>query len=242
MAAMNIHPMIKLCDRCYWDTATETVKWHNENVPLTSNMRRVLKLLITNHNKPISSIDIFFHIWENFENEYKPKNVRNLISNVRKRLPCLSIVNYYGGSYMLKKNRESHPLFTDHLVDILDQAKNGITISDPNQNDHPIIYVNHAFADAFGYIPEEIIGRNYHFLQGGDDDQQALDQIRQAIQAQKDITVTLRNYHKSGQFIFHEVTMSPIFDKKTHKLKYFLGVQKDVTSIQQLIQQIKGMV
>jgi len=239
---MNTHHIIKLCDRCYWDTATETVKLHNEIVSLTSNMTKVLKLLITNYNKPISSIDIFFHIWENFENEYKPRSVRNLISTLRKRLPCLSIVNYYGGSYMLKKNRENHPVFSENLIDILDQARNGITISDPNQNDNPVIYVNHALANAFGYAPEEVIGKNCRFLHGDDRNQPALEEIRQAIQAHKEVTVTLRNYHKSGQLIYSEVTISPIFDKNTHKLKYFLGIQKDVTALQQLIQQIKGMV
>jgi len=205
-------------------------------------MTKVLKLLITNYNKPISSIDIFFHIWENFENEYKPRSVRNLISTLRKRLPCLSIVNYYGGSYMLKKNRENHPVFSENLIDILDQARNGITISDPNQNDNPVIYVNHALANAFGYAPEEVIGKNCRFLHGDDRNQPALEEIRQAIQAHKEVTVTLRNYHKSGQLIYSEVTISPIFDKNTHKLKYFLGIQKDVTALQQLIQQIKGMV
>lgn len=239
---MNTHHIIKLGDRCYWDTITETIKVHNEVISLTSNMTKLLKLLIKNHNRPISSVDIFFHIWENYEHEYNPRNVRNLISNVRKRVPGLSIVNYYGGSYMLKKNRESHPLFTDHLIDILDQAKNGISLSDPNQDDNPVIYVNHAFANAFGYTPEEVIGRNYRFLQGDDRDQSALEEIRHAIKEQKDVTVTLRNYHKLGQLIYNEVTISPIFDKKTHKLKYFLGIQKDVTSLQQLIQQIKGLV
>ena len=87
-----------------------------------------------------------------------------------------------------------------------------------------------------------MIGKNCRFLHGEDRDQPALDEVRQAIQVQKDVTVTLRNYHKSGQLIYSEVTISPIFDKKTHKLKYFLGVQKDVTAIQQLIQQIKVMV
>lgn len=239
---MNTHHIIKLGDRCYWDTISETIKVHNEVISLTSNMTKLLKLLIKNHNRPISSVDIFFHIWENYEHEYNPRNVRNLISNIRKRVPGLSIVNYYGGSYMLKKNRESHPLFTDHLIDILDQAKNGISLSDPNQDDNPVIYVNHAFANAFGYTPEEVIGRNCRFLQGDDRDQSALEEIRHAIKEQKDVTVTLRNYHKSGQLIYNEVTISPIFDKKTHKLKYFLGVQKDVTSLQQLIQQIKGLV
>ncbi|ADR34296.1 PAS sensor protein [Sulfuricurvum kujiense DSM 16994] len=239
---MNTHHTIKLCDRCYWDTISETVALHHEIVPLTSNMKKLLKLLIANYNKPISSVDIFLHVWDSYEQEYTPRNVRNLISNLRKRLPCLNIVNYYGGSYMLKKNRESHPVFADHLIEILDQSKNGITISDPSQPDNPVIYINHAFANAFGYSPDEIIGKNCRFLQGDDRDQPALEELRKAMKEQTDVTVILRNYHKSGELIYNEVTISPVFDKKTHKLKYYIGVQKDVTSVQKLIQQIKGMI
>jgi len=134
------------------------------------------------------------------------------------------------------------PDFRDYCIEILDQAKNGITISDPNQPDNPIIYVNQAFTSLFGYTSQEVLGKNCRFLQEDDREQLALDDIRKALKNQSDITVTLRNYHKTGQLIYNEVTISPIFDRKTHKLKYYLGVQKDMTSIQKIMQQIKGMV
>lgn len=134
------------------------------------------------------------------------------------------------------------PEFRDYCIEILDQAKNGITISDPNQPDNPIIYVNQAFTSLFGYTSKEVLGKNCRFLQQDDREQTALDDIRRALKNKSDVTVTLRNYHKTGQLIYNEVTISPIFDQKTHKLKYFLGVQKDMTSIQKIMQQIKGMV
>ncbi|OHD94870.1 MAG: hypothetical protein A2019_06550 [Sulfurimonas sp. GWF2_37_8] len=149
--------------------------------------------------------------------------------------------NYYGGRYVLKKYRDNVPDITDYVLEILDQAKNGITISDPNLPDNPIIFVNEAFSELFEYTPDEVIGRNCRFLHGEDRDQIALKEVKDALIEKRDITVILRNYTKSGELIFNELTISPIFDKKTEKLKYFLGVQKNVTAIQKLIQQIKRM-
>ena len=112
---------------------------------------------------------------------------------------------------------------------IIDQAKNGITISDPNQEDNPLIYVNKAFSDIFGYSADEALGKNCRFLQANDTDQANIQKIREAIKEQKETTTVLRNYTKEGKLVYNEVTVSPIFDTQTHQLKYFLGVQKDIT-------------
>ncbi|MFZ2891069.1 PAS domain-containing protein [Sulfuricurvum sp.] len=241
MAFMNAKTLIKLCDKCYWNPLTQTVIEDNHILVLTSSMTKLLAILIDHYDKPVSSVDIFFHIWDDYEKEFNPKSVRNLISNLRKRIPCLIINNYYGGRYVLKKYRDNVPNITDYVLEILDQAKNGVTISDPNLPDNPIIFVNEAFSELFGYTSEEVIGRNGRFLHGEDRDQISLKEIQKALQEERDITVTLRNYTKEGELIFNELTISPIFDKKTEKLKYFLGVQKNVTAIQKLIQQIKRM-
>lgn len=146
-----------------------------------------------------------------------------------------------GGRYVLKKYRDNLPDITDYVLEILDQAKNGITITDPNLPDNPIIFVNESFTELFGYTSEEAIGRNCRFLHGEDRDQLSLKEIQKVIQEERDITATLRNYSKNGELIYNELTISPIFDKKTEKLKYLLGVQKNMTAVQKLIQQIKRM-
>ncbi|MGB3961740.1 MAG: PAS domain-containing protein [Sulfurimonas sp.] len=238
---MNTKTLIKLSARCYWNPLTQTLSQDNRTLILTSSMTKLLAILVEHHDRLVSSVDIFFHVWDDYDKEFNPKNVRNLISNLRKRIPCLVINNYYGGRYVLKKYRDNVPDITDYVLDILDQAKNGITISDPNLPDNPIIFVNEAFSELFEYTSDEVIGRNCRFLHGEDRDQTALKDVKDALNEKRDITVILRNYTKSGELIFNELTISPIFDKKTEKLKYFLGVQKNVTAIQKLIQQIKRM-
>ena len=79
------------------------------------------------------------------------------------------------------------------LSQILDTCVNGITLSDPEQEDDPIIYANEMFELITGYSWEETIGRNCRFLQGEDRDQEGLEKVRAAIRGKKSTTVTLRN-------------------------------------------------
>lgn len=134
------------------------------------------------------------------------------------------------------------PELNDYLFEVLDQAKNGITISDPNQEDNPLIYANKTFTNLFEYEFDDIIGLNCRFLQGEDREQTGIQKIRDAIKDEVPVTVVLRNYSKSGKLLYNEVTVSPIFDKVTKKVKYFLGVQKDVTNEQKLMKQLKDLI
>ncbi|MFT7860900.1 MAG: PAS domain-containing protein [Sulfurimonas sp.] len=230
---------IKLCQNCYWNPHQEVVYIDDCIVSLSENKTRCLKLLIYYRGKPLKDIEIFDFVYQDGSKEFTNKAVRSLISNLRNKLPCLQIINHYGGSYSLEKYREPTPDFQKYLLDILDQAKNGITITDPNQPGNPIIYVNEAFAGMFGYSAEEVLGRNCRFLQGDDRSQAALGEIREALQNKKEVVAVLRNYHKNGDLIYNEVQISPIFDKHTLQLKYFLGIQKDVTEFHSLMLKLK---
>lgn len=234
--------LIKLSDNCYWNPDTRIVIDNDKVIILTSSLTRLLNYLINNFDKSVHSIDIFLDVFYEYEKEFKAKIIRNMISDLRKKVPCLQINNFYGGLYMLRKFHDDSCEFQKYLLEILDQAKNGITITDPNLPDNPLIYVNQAFTDLFGYTRDEVIYKNCRFLQGDDRDQLALDEIRRAITAKTNVTVTLRNYNKEGQLVYNEITISPIFDKETGKLRYFLGVQKDVSRVNQLMQQIKRIV
>jgi len=60
------------------------------------------------------------------------------------------------------------------LTQILDGSVNGITLSDPDQEDNPIVYANKAFEKITGYSKEETVGRNCRFLHDQDKDQEEL--------------------------------------------------------------------
>lgn len=237
--SMKEKNFIKLNNNCYWNPHQEVIYLDGAVVPLSDNKTRCLKLLIYHRGKPLKDVEIFDFVFKDGHKEFNNKAVRSLISNLRTKLPCLNIVNYYGGFYSLEKYREPTPDFQEYLLDFIDQAKNGIIITDPNQKDNPIIYANEAFVNIFGYSVEDVIGKNCRFLQGEDTEQSARIQIREAIKKQKEVLAVIRNYHKNGKLIYNEVQISPIFDKHTLQLKYFLGIQKDVTDLYSLISQLK---
>jgi PAS domain S-box-containing protein len=124
---------------------------------------------------------------------------------------------------------EKDPGLIPHVLSqILDTCINGITLSDPDQPDNPIVYANEAFELITGYDRDQIIGRNCRFLQGEDRDQPEIELIRKALREREPVTVTLRNYRKDGQLFYNQFSIRPLFDQQG-KLIYFLGTQYDVS-------------
>ena len=114
------------------------------------------------------------------------------------------------------------------LTQILDACVNGVTLSDPDLPDNPIVYANKAFEEMSGYSEEEIVGRNCRFLQGGDREQEGLNVIRAALAKHEACVVTLRNYRKNGELFLNRLSIRPLVDREGNVI-YYLGVQYDVT-------------
>ena len=114
------------------------------------------------------------------------------------------------------------------LTQILDACVNGVTLSDPDLPDNPVVYANKAFEEISGYPQEEIVGRNCRFLQGGDRNQEELRTIREALKKHEACVVTLRNYRKNGELFFNRLAIRPLVDRDGNVI-YYLGVQYDVT-------------
>jgi diguanylate cyclase (GGDEF)-like protein/PAS domain S-box-containing protein len=111
-----------------------------------------------------------------------------------------------------------------NLIEIVDT---GITISDPNLSDNPLIYANKAFSNITGYSLEEATHKNCRFLQAQDTNQEATVLLHKAVLEEKACEVILRNYKKDGTLFYNLLNISPFFQEQ--KLKYFVGVQHDVT-------------
>ena len=107
-------------------------------------------------------------------------------------------------------------------------STNSIVISDPNQPDDPIVYVNPAFERTTGYAAEEVLGRNCRLLQGEDRDQPALGELRSALGEGRQCTVVLRNYRKDGTLFWNELSIYPVRDEQG-RMTNFVGVQNDIT-------------
>lgn len=93
----------------------------------------------------------------------------------------------------------------DELVMLRDaiQAANLVVIlTDPNLPDNPIVYVNQGFEKLTGYRRDEVLGRNCRFMQGDDHEQEGIQQLHNAIEAQQDVrescATTVRTARCSG--------------------------------------------
>ncbi|XP_021809882.1 phototropin-2 [Prunus avium] len=112
------------------------------------------------------------------------------------------------------------------LATTLERIEKNFVISDPRIPDNPIIFASDSFLELTEYTREEILGRNCRFLQGPETDQATVSKIRDAIREQRDITVQLINYTKSGKKFWNLFHLQPMRDQKG-ELQYFIGVQLD---------------
>jgi PAS domain S-box-containing protein len=103
------------------------------------------------------------------------------------------------------------------------------TITDPAQEDNPLVWVNPAFTDTTGYTFEEAVGSNCRFLQGPNTDRRVVAEIRAALDEERAVTATLLNYRKDGSQFWNELSISPVRDNAGH-VTHFVGVQADVTA------------
>lgn len=129
-----------------------------------------------------------------------------------------------------------------HLTDILDYehgrgdpfaaavraTRMPMVITDPAQQDNPIVFCNEAFQELTGYTREEIVGRNCRFLQGPETDAASIKRVRHAIQVGEDIDVDLLNYRKDGSTFWNALYLSPVRDKKGI-IRFFFASQMNVS-------------
>nr|AML79465.1 putative LOV domain-containing protein [Peltoboykinia watanabei] len=112
------------------------------------------------------------------------------------------------------------------LATTLERIEKNFVITDPRIHDNPIIFASDSFLELTEFTREEILGRNCRFLQGPETDQATVSKIRDAIRDQREITVQLINYTKSGKKFWNLFHLQPMRDQKG-ELQYFIGVQLD---------------
>ena len=110
------------------------------------------------------------------------------------------------------------------------QTRMAICLSDPSDEDSPIVFTNRAFVELTGYSEDEIVGRNCRFLQGPDTDPDAVARIRTALKAEAVVVVELLNYRKDGSTFWNALHLGPIYNDNGELLYYF-GSQWDVSDV-----------
>ncbi|MBI5937011.1 MAG: PAS domain S-box protein [Betaproteobacteria bacterium] len=114
------------------------------------------------------------------------------------------------------------------LAGAMEQTDEGVFIVDAKQPDIPLIYVNRAFEQMTGYAREELLGRNYRFLEGETANQLALDLSNEGLDDSKSIRAVLRSYRKNGEPFWNELVIDPI-RSPSGQLTHFIGIAEDIS-------------
>lgn len=120
----------------------------------------------------------------------------------------------------------------------VEAAPVGVTISDPDQADNPIIYVNDHYEEITGYSEAEAVGRNCRFMQGENTGEEPVAAMREAIDNKESVTVELRNYRKNGDEFWNRVSIAPVTDDDG-TVTNFVGFQQDITDKKQKQEELK---
>ncbi|RKL66445.1 biphenyl 2,3-dioxygenase [Salipaludibacillus neizhouensis] len=121
---------------------------------------------------------------------------------------------------------------------VLEKTHLVFIISDPDQQDNPIIYANQGFTALTGYSQEEVIGKNCRFLQGDGTNQQTLNELKEAINRKEPISVEILNYKKNGESFWNLLHIDPIYFEDEDK-HFFVGIQKDITPLKETEMQME---
>ncbi|WP_234484251.1 putative bifunctional diguanylate cyclase/phosphodiesterase [Noviherbaspirillum pedocola] len=112
----------------------------------------------------------------------------------------------------------------------VEASANAMMITSAEAPEYAIEYVNPAFERITGYSAGEVIGRNCRFLQGDDQDQPGLQEIRRALAEQRATNVVLRNYRKDGTLFWNHLYVAPVEDTDG-AVTHFVASQYDITEI-----------
>jgi len=104
----------------------------------------------------------------------------------------------------------------------------GMIMVDAIRSERPIVYANEAFCRLTGYARDQVIGRNCRFLQGKNTDLAAIETIRDALQANTEVQVTLLNYRRDGSTFWNRLTINSVTDD-LGRCTHFIGTQEDTT-------------
>jgi len=108
----------------------------------------------------------------------------------------------------------------------MDEAPVGISISDPEQDDNPMIYLNDRFESLTGYT--DVIGENHRILQGDETDPDTRAAVREAVNERRPVSVDILNYRQNGQRFWNRLDIAPVHDDDG-AVTNFVGFQMDIT-------------
>ena len=97
-------------------------------------------------------------------------------------------------------------------------------LTDPKQEDNPIIYASEGFYQMTGYTRDFVIGTNCRFLQGPKTQHHSVRRLQQAVGSGQELSEALLNYRRDGRPFMNILMIAPLHDNKGN-VKYHIGAQ-----------------
>lgn len=117
------------------------------------------------------------------------------------------------------------------LETVITQTKDAVVITDIDTSENVIpniIFVNSAFTDMTGYLPEEVIGKSPVMFSGPKSDILEFDKLKTAIQEYKECFVETISYKKNREEFWVNFSMIPVTNKDGEH-SHWISIQRDVT-------------
>lgn len=137
------------------------------------------------------------------------------------------------------KNKNSNPIPTEIILKALHLSSNNIIITDVDAN---ILWVNKRTCDFTGYSFKEFIGQNPKMLKSEENNPEIFTEMWKTIKInKKPWQGKIKNNKKDGTKYTEFLTITPILNK-LGDIEYFIGIQTDITEIEELKEKIKSAI
>lgn len=200
--------------RCHIQSKRHDADTKHEDQEMTDADYALYKALDIDEN--ISTSD-------NQKARFKERTLGSAVEREEKTVVEASVFNPRDGDCVAKRERDICQGI--ELATTLERIEKIFFITNPRLPDNPIIFASHRFLDSTEYSCEEILGRNFWFLQGPETDQATVSKINNAIEEQREITLQIINYTKSGKKFSNVFHLQPMWDQKKGELQYFIAAQ-----------------
>ncbi len=110
------------------------------------------------------------------------------------------------------------------IIKFFDEERVPLVLSDAKDPENPLILINKSFCDLSGFSVDEILGKNCRFMHGPGTQTSSRNAIRGDFAGQRDTSVLIRNYRKSGQPFDNFLYIFGIYDK-SDQLAFRIGSQ-----------------
>nr|AML78041.1 putative LOV domain-containing protein [Metasequoia glyptostroboides] len=177
--------------------------------------------------------------------EAKESDKQKSLTGVTDILSELAHFSKLTGKTSLNRKCESADLvrltpISSSLSIALGRIQQSFVLADPHLHDMPIVYASNLFLQLTGYSRDEVLGKNCRFLQGQNTNQGDITKIQKSIEVEQSCTVRILNYRKDGSSFWNHLHTAPIRNA-SGKVAFYVGVQLDVTDIEEDKQTDNGM-